>query len=90
VWWLWFSPQHRRLCYLSAAGEPSAARLNFVPANAVLGVLGILGAVVGAVLALTRGSDLAPLMRNFLAEQPNGQCHQTSNPRYRRSGLKIA
>jgi len=59
---------------LPPAGEPSPTCRNFVPANAVLGVLGILGAVVGAVLALTRGSDLASLMRNFLSEQRNRQC----------------
>jgi hypothetical protein len=74
---LWFSPQYRRLCYLPPAGKPGTAGLNFVPATAVLGLLGVLGipgAVVGAVLALTRGSGLASLMPNFLAEQPNRQC----------------
>jgi hypothetical protein len=59
---LWFSPQHRRLCYMSSAGEPGTAGLNFVPAASVLG-LGLLGRDLGTVLALTRGFDLASLMR---------------------------
>ena len=53
---LWFSSQYRRLCDLSPEGKPGAARLNFVSATSVLGVL---GAVVGAVLAVAKNSDPA-------------------------------
>jgi hypothetical protein len=39
-----------------SSGEPGAAGFDFLPAAAVLG-LGLLGTVLGAVLALERGSD---------------------------------
>ena len=53
---LWFSSRYRRLCNLSPEGKPGAARLNFVSATSVLGVL---GAVVGAVLAVARRPGLS-------------------------------
>src|SRR5262249_9521417 len=51
---LWLSSQYRRLCDLSPEGKPGAARLDFVSATPVLGVLGAV--VVGAVLAVARNS----------------------------------
>jgi hypothetical protein len=54
-----FSHRHRRLCYMSPEGKPGTAGLSFVPA-AVLGILGLLGTVVGAVLPLTRSSNPVP------------------------------
>jgi hypothetical protein len=57
---VWLSPRHRRLCYLPPAGELGAASPDCVLATAVLGILGLLGPGVGAVLALTRPSDPGP------------------------------
>src|ERR1700730_13196656 len=76
---VWLSPRHRRLCYLPAAGELGAASPDCVPATAVLGILGLLGPGVGAVLALTRASDPAPsLDRTSSAATPStplrGEC----------------
>jgi hypothetical protein len=57
---VWLSPRYRRLCDLPPAGELGAASPDCVPATAVLGILGLLGPGVGAVLAVTRASDPAP------------------------------
>src|ERR1700730_17936038 len=65
------SPRHRRLRYLPPAGELGAAYPDCVPATAVLGILGLLGPGVGAVLALTRASDPAPSQSNFLLAAAN-------------------
>jgi hypothetical protein len=46
------SPRHRCLCYLPSTGELGAPRPNFLPTTAILGVLGILGPVWRALLAL--------------------------------------
>src|SRR6202035_2423039 len=72
---VWLSPRHRRLCYLPPAGELGAASPDCVPATAVLGIFGLLGPGVGAVLALMR----PPTQRPPSIELPPRRCQQRAD-----------
>jgi hypothetical protein len=68
------SRRHRRLCQLSSEGKPGAALLGSA-ATPLLGLGLLVGRRLGAVLALTRGSDpelsLVPRCLNWSMQASN-------------------
>jgi len=65
-----FHPNTDAFCDLSPAGELGTAGLNFVSATALLGLWGLLGTLVGVVLALAKRLRSGDLLHHDLRGPP--------------------